>query len=61
MSKQLAKCGHNAKLSGVCSGLARYTGFDVTVIRIVFILAFIFGWGAPGIIYFVLALLMPEG
>ena len=61
MGNQLAKSAHNAKLSGVCSGLARYTGLDVTMIRIAFVLAFLFGVGASGIIYFVLSLVMPEG
>ena len=61
MGTKLAKYGAEAKLAGVCAGLARYSGVDVTIIRIGFVLAFVFGVGAPGLIYLILALLMPEG
>ena len=57
---KLAKVSSEAKISGVCAGLARYTGIDVTIIRVVFLVAFFAGVGSPGIIYFILALLMPE-
>ena len=57
---KLAKVPSEAKISGVCAGLARYSGIDVTVIRVVFVLSFFFGVGSPAIIYFVLSLLMPD-
>ena len=58
---KLAKVSSEAKISGVCAGLARYSGIDVTIIRVLFVLSFFAGVGSPGIIYFVLALLMPDG
>ena len=57
---KLAKISSEAKLSGVCAGLARYSGIDVTIIRVLFVIAFFGGVGSPGIIYFLLALLMPD-
>ncbi|WP_417320461.1 envelope stress response membrane protein PspC [Emcibacter sp.] len=36
----------NAKISGVCAGLADYFGMDVTLIRIITVIAFIF-FGGP--------------
>lgn len=60
MGNKLAKYMPEAKVSGVCAGLARYSGIDVTVIRLGFVLAAIFGVGAPVLIYFILALMMPE-
>jgi phage shock protein C len=36
----------HGKLMGVCAGLADYTGFDVTLVRILFILGIFMGGGA---------------
>ena len=60
MSNRLVLNKRNAKISGVCAGLGDYLGMDPTIIRIGFVLAFIFGIGAPGIIYLILALVMPN-
>ena len=57
---KLAKISSEAKISGVCAGLARYSGIDVTIIRFLFVIAFFAGVGSPGIIYFVLSFLMPD-
>lgn len=51
----------DAKVCGVCAGVADYTGIDVTVIRVSFVvLAVVFG-GAPAMIpaYFITAWLSP--
>jgi phage shock protein C len=45
----------NAKWAGVCSGIADYTGFDVTLVRVGMVLATILGSGFMIIIYFVTA------
>ena len=45
----------NAKWLGVCSGIADYTGLDLTVVRIVTVLGTIFGSGALLIAYLVIA------
>jgi len=57
---RLAKIPSEAKVSGVCAGLARYSGIDVTVFRILFVLGVFLGVGSPVLIYFILALLMPD-
>ena len=44
----------NAKWLGVCSGIAEYTGIDVTIVRIVTVLGTIFGSGALLIAYLVI-------
>ena len=41
------------KVMGVCAGLADYTGFDVTLVRILFVLAVFMGAGALIPVYFV--------
>ena len=43
----------HGKVMGVCSGLADYTGFDVTLVRILFVLAIFMGGGALLPVYFV--------
>lgn len=47
------------KLGGVCAGMAEYLGLDPTVMRIIFVIAFLCGslgfW-----VYLVLWLLIPE-
>ena len=43
----------NGKVMGVCSGLADYTGFDVTLVRILFVLGVFMGGGALIPVYFV--------
>ena len=45
----------NAKWLGVCSGIADYTGLDLTVVRIVTVLGTIFGSGALLIVYLIIA------
>jgi phage shock protein C len=48
----------NKKIVGVCAGLADWSGIDATVIRILFVLATIFGVGSALIIYIALALIL---
>ena len=41
----------NGKFLGVCAGIADYTGFDATLVRIVFIASVFLGSGAPLLLY----------
>ena len=50
----------NGKFLGVCSGIADYTGFDVTLVRILFIAAVIMGSGAPLLLYFITAFMTED-
>ena len=50
----------HGKLLGVCAGIADYTGFDVTLIRILFIAAVIMGSGAPILLYFLAAMMTQD-
>lgn len=60
MSKRLTRSHADKMISGVCGGIAQYLGWDPTLIRILFVVLTFIGWGAPIIIYFILALVMPE-
>ena len=57
MAKKLVK--GEKKLFGVCSGLANYMDIDPTVMRIIFVLAFL-GFGVGLIVYIVMAFIMPD-
>lgn len=57
---KLCKIEKEGKISGVCAGLARYFNIDVTIIRIIWLVALFMGIGSPVLIYIVMALVMPE-
>lgn len=41
----------NAKLGGVCAGLGRHFGLDVRMLRIVFVLGTVIGFGSLLLLY----------
>jgi phage shock protein PspC (stress-responsive transcriptional regulator) len=47
-------------ISGVCGGIANYLGWDSTIIRIIFIICALLGYGSPILIYFILAIVMSD-
>ena len=48
-------------LAGVCAGLADWLGWDVTLVRILYVLVSIFSAAFPGIIvYLILWVVMPK-
>ena len=49
----------NKMLAGVCSGLSEYTGIDVTIIRVVFILL-VFAYGSTVFVYIILWIVAPR-
>jgi len=57
MAKRLVK--GEKKLFGVCSGLANYFDIDPTLMRILFLAAFLF-FGTGLLLYLILFILMPE-
>jgi phage shock protein C len=49
----------NKKWKGVCAGIADYTGFDVTLIRLGFVLLTVLGSGTGIVVYIAAAWLAP--
>lgn len=48
-------------LGGVCGGLAKWLGWDVTIVRIAYVLISIMSAAFPGtIVYIILWMIMPE-
>lgn len=58
MAKRLYK-GRDKKLFGVCSGLADYFNVDPTLIRVLFVFAFI-AFGSGLLLYLILAIVLPD-
>ena len=58
MAKKLYK-GTDKKLFGVCSGLGEYFEVDPTIVRVIFLFAFVV-FGAGLLLYLILALVMPN-
>ena len=57
----LRRSRHNRMLAGVCGGLADWLGWDVTLVRVLYVVVSIFSVAFPGIIvYILLWILMPE-
>lgn len=57
--KRLYRSRKNAMLGGVCAGLAGYFGIDPTIVRLIFVLLFLFG-GHGLLIYLILWLVVPR-
>jgi phage shock protein C len=57
MSRSLTLDRSNGKLMGVCSGLANRFGWDVTLVRVAFVLATLFGFGSAILVYLVIGLI----
>lgn len=55
---KLSLSNYNRIVGGVCGGIAEYFGWDATIIRILFAIAAIVGFGSPVLIYLVLWLVM---
>ncbi len=56
---QLARSRNQRMIGGVCGGLAEYFGWNVTTVRLVFVVS----WVLPGpqvLIYLLMWLLMPK-
>ncbi len=61
MSSSKLLRSRNRILGGVCGGLAKWLGWDVTIVRLAYILVSILSAAFPGtIVYIILWIIMPE-
>ena len=59
--RALARSRKNRMLWGVCGGLAEWIGWDPTLVRVLYVLVSFFSAAFPGIlVYVILLLVMPE-
>ncbi|HEY5858077.1 MAG TPA: PspC domain-containing protein [Aldersonia sp.] len=58
--KRLTRSRTERMLAGVCGGLAEYTGWDVTLIRLLMVAATVFTGGAAILGYIAAVFIMPD-
>jgi len=58
--KRLFRSVHDAKLTGVCGGLAEYLGIDSAFVRLGLVLLALASFGMVLILYFICALVIPK-
>jgi phage shock protein C len=60
-SPGLRRVRQGAIIAGVCGGLARWLGWDPTIVRVLYVIATIASIGFPGILtYLLLWIIMPR-
>ena len=59
VAKKIYKSYEGAIVSGVCSGLSERFGISASFLRVLFLLASIFSFGSPILIYILLSIIMP--
>ena len=60
MHGRIHKSAKDRKVCGVCGGVAEWLGVDPTIIRIAWAVLCC-GWGTGILLYFICALVLPEG
>lgn len=60
MKRQFLVNKTEAKIMGVCAGIGNYFGVDATPVRIGFVAAAVFGFGAPVVLYLLIAFIAPS-
>ncbi len=59
--KKLYRSRTNRMLAGVCAGVGEYFAIDPTMVRIIWVLIVIFTGFAPGVVaYLIMLLIVPE-
>lgn len=58
--KRLVKSRENRMICGVCAGIAEYFNIDPTVIRLLWAIVTIGGFGSGLLVYIIAAIVMPE-
>lgn len=60
MNKKFTRIESEKKLAGVCAGLARYFGMDVSMVRIIYVLLTILTGSLLFWLYIILWLVLPQ-
>ena len=59
-NKRFTRCMSNKMIAGVCSGIANYFGWDVSIVRIVYSILTLCTAFCGGIVYIILWLVVPK-
>ncbi|AIQ34413.1 MULTISPECIES: PspC domain-containing protein [Paenibacillus] len=58
--KKLYRSRSDQKISGLCGGLALWSGIDATVLRLVTVAAALFSFGTVLIFYIIASIIVPK-
>ncbi|MDE7014148.1 MAG: PspC domain-containing protein [Kineothrix sp.] len=58
--KKLIRSKGNRMICGVCGGIGEYVGIDPTLVRIIWVVLSIAGWGTGLVAYLIAAIIIPE-
>ena len=58
--RRLVRPQTGRRIAGVCAGLADYYGWNVTALRVIWLLAILFA-GTGGLLYIIMWIVMPNG
>jgi phage shock protein PspC (stress-responsive transcriptional regulator) len=58
--KKLYRSRTKRKFAGVLGGLADYTGWDATLLRILFVIGVVLGYGALALVYLIWIFVVPN-
>ena len=58
--KKLTRSKDNRMICGVCGGIGEYVGIDPTLVRIIWVVLSIAGWGTGLVAYLIAAIIIPE-
>jgi phage shock protein C len=59
-SRKLYRSRTNRLIFGVCGGLGEFFGIDVTIVRLIFVIGALLGFGSFVLIYLVMFFVVPE-
>jgi len=59
VKRRLVRPREGRRIAGVCAGVAQYYGWNVTSIRLIWLLLFLFA-GTGGLLYLILWIVMPN-
>lgn len=60
MEKKLVRLANDKKLAGVCAGLARYFGMDVSIMRVAYLILTILTGSLLFWLYIILWIILPQ-
>ena len=59
VKRPLYRIPKQGKIAGVCAGLADYFDFDVTLVRVIFVISAFISGGAVVLLYIIMAIILP--
>jgi phage shock protein C len=59
MERKLCRSNTDKMIAGVCGGLGEYLNVDPTLIRLLFVLAVLAGFGSSVLLYIIMMVIVP--